>query len=93
MSSLSSQLHRITHGVVGILMSLAPNRRAVQSEVDRRRRACRACPYNSRNAVSLDIYTRPKRNDEKPGGRCESCGCFIIPKTALNAERCPEGKW
>lgn len=25
--------------------------------------------------------------------RCKLCGCFIVAKTGLAAEKCPQGKW
>ena len=24
---------------------------------------------------------------------CAACSCFILPKTAIRSETCPEGKW
>lgn len=25
--------------------------------------------------------------------RCSDCGCFLVLKTRLRAEKCPQGKW
>lgn len=25
--------------------------------------------------------------------RCSKCGCFIVAKTGLEAEKCPDGQW
>lgn len=25
--------------------------------------------------------------------RCQACGCYIVVKAGMDAEKCPEGKW
>ena len=25
--------------------------------------------------------------------RCNACGCYIVAKAGMDAEKCPEGKW
>jgi len=84
---------RLRQGITGLLLSVVPHRRAVQAEVDRRRDICRTCEHNSRRAASLALYRPAKREPSRQGGRCEACGCFIVPKTALQRESCPHGKW
>lgn len=25
--------------------------------------------------------------------RCELCGCFVVPKSAIPSAKCPDGRW
>ena len=27
------------------------------------------------------------------GKRCKLCGCYVVPKAGLKAEKCPDGRW
>lgn len=76
--------------------------------VKERREICKACrTYNSlyyQEKISLknkiykilsDFYTFITFSENEELGQCLSprCGCSIWHKTAINSEKCEEGKW
>jgi len=57
----------------------------IQQVSDERLAICRACPFNSLNAVNYHTI----RTDE----HCTDCGCSLIPKSKCLSCSCPQDKW
>lgn len=77
-------------GAIGPLTNLILDRKTVTEEVKKERiNICRECSFATRNnnerfAASKGLSTK---------SQCSKCTCFIVLKTKLEEERCPEGKW
>jgi hypothetical protein len=74
---VGNQRSRVIKGIVGLSKAVLGLDQARAEVIEHRRQICDNCEFMA----------------SKPARRCLKCGCFVSPKTTLNGERCPDGKW
>lgn len=57
--------------------------RAPLEEIRRRRDVCRVCEFSEKKEFCGIVKVR----------KCGRCSCFIAPKTVIQSEACPIGRW
>ena len=74
---------KMRRGVVGLAKATLGVDKAPTNVVLLRRAVCEVCERAEVRRLGGVAVLR----------RCEACSCFILPKTAIMSEVCPEGKW
>jgi hypothetical protein len=88
---LSSKILRAAVGAstgFAIQAGIVP-RRVSLDQLEERRNKCRECPAATRNRERMHLPTKGLTSLST----CRFCKCFIMLKTQIPEERCPEGKW
>jgi len=83
------QVTKIARGAIGVAKAVIGVDRANDATVQTRRDVCRECPHAKRNHARMNRPTKGLTNLSQ----CARCECFIVAKTLLAGEKCPEGKW
>lgn len=60
-----------------------------------RERICDGCPFLMKGPTATGLLDRLASGlfGQDNSKRCAVCRCFIVAKTKLRSERCPNGAW
>ena len=78
---------QVAHGIVGLTKAALNIGAAADDVIEVRRHLCRLCEHSTKHGTKRAKDGLPKV------GRCRKCKCWIGPKTKLESEQCPLGKW
>lgn len=80
---------KVIKGAIGLTKAALHIERAEVDIINKRRDACRNCEFSTKTPKFINNSSKGLTNKSL----CEKCGCFIMAKTTLKNEVCPEGKW